>query len=370
MGKIWGAGQQSARPRTHLLGVVLAAVVGLVVAMSGCTVAPPVTGSATLPNGPGTISISQGPVGPTGFCLPSVFALSYVAQDTPSAFILTITASPSLCEKVNPIAAIYTMPKGATNLSNAWPQTLATTTPFTIKGPGVTTVTFHKGCLPGQFDVVTGQTPSTIYPLGPTHGPMLFPFPWAAGSAGLWYGSTDCGGGGGGCGTYTPTNLAVTPSSVAPGGTITASGTGTPGTTITISFRQPPAAPVPSGATVKVPADGKWSVPATVPSSLAPGTWQVVAGVEGCEVAATADITITGNPSGPSVLPATTIASGSGGVSDPPAAVEASTATSNGTSTGTGLAFTGSSVRLPVMISVVLLVVGALMLLERRRRHS
>lgn len=394
MGEFWGSGKRRGTRGVRAWGLVLGAGLAVLLATAGCTVAPPVQGSANLPDGPGTITVDQGPIGPKGFCLPSVFALSYVAQDTPTAFTLTITASPSMCETVNPIAVIYAMPKGATNIGNAWPQKLAATTPFTIKGPGVTTVTFHKGCLPAQFDVVYPPTPPVITPFGgPFHGPQLFPFPWAAGAAGLWYGS-QCPGGGG-CDTYTVTNLAVKPTTASPGDTITVSGNGTPGTTIAISFRQPPAAAVPSGATVKVPANGEWSLPVTVPTSLTSGTWQVVAGVEGCEVAATADITIqsgttptsststtstTSTTSStsttsttstiPSVVAGTNTGTPSGTPPLPPASVESATVTNTPVSTGASLATTGSSVRVPLVAGLLLLMAGAFLLLQRRRSHS
>lgn len=391
MGANWGIGARRTLGAARLMTVGAFALVAVALTSAGCTVNPPVTGPANLPNGTGSITIEQGPVGATGLCLPSIFGLSYVAQDTPTEFVLTITASPSMCETINPVAAIYAMPKGATDLGNAFPQKLATRTPFTISGPGVTTVTFHKGCLPAQFDVVTGDTPPVIWPGGPYHGPMLFPFPWGAGSAGLWYGS-DCGGGTG-CENYTPTNLAVTPTSVAPGGTITVSGSGTPGTTITIAFRQPPAAAVPTGVTVPVPANGQWSTPVTVPASLTPGTWQVVAGVEGCEVEVTADITVTSTqptvppttpPTNPSVPPSSSVPSEVGGATTvapttqgptgsqplPTAAVQGTTQTNSSNSAASGLAFTGSSVRLPILIGIALLVLGTLLVLQRRRRHS
>jgi len=371
---------------------VLCAGIALLLASTACTVEPPIGGSADLPDGTGSISIDQGPIGSTGFCLPSVFALSYVAQDTPTAFILTITASPSLCETVNPIAAIYAMPEGATNILNAWPQKLAARTPFTITGPGVTTVTFHKGCLPAQFDVLTGETPPVInFWGGPFHGPMLFPWPWTEGSAGLWFGS-DCGGTGDNCEDYTPTNLSVEPSSVAAGGSITVAGSGTPGTTIEILLQKPPASPVATGASIVVGPDGHWSVPVTVPDDLDAGTWQVVARVKGCDTQATADLTVTDDDGAVEPTPEPEVPTppqadnGQGGSAPtdalaasstqplPVVAVESANVTNSSPTSSSaqpaGLAFTGSTVRLPVLIGLALLVAGALLLLKQRRRRS
>lgn len=380
------------KQRTAIGAAALVAM--LVTLLFGALSSPAGAEDGGLPDGTGTISIEQGPIGPTGFCLPSVFALSYVRQDTPTAFILTITASPSLCEPVDAVAAIYAMPIGSSSNFDAWPQTLATRTPFTIAGPGTTTITFTKGCLPAQFDVIAGdKTPPKIDPWGgPFHGPLLFWWPYNIEATPQWFGG-ECGGTGPGCDDYTPTNLAVEPSSVAPGDTITVSGNGYPGTEVVISFQQPPGAPVPTGVTVTVPEDGKWSVEVTVPEDLEPGKWQVVAGVEDCEDAATADITVT-NPetqsstttttTTSSTVPAevggsttssttptsvsgatTTPPSSSGSAPLPPASVAGTSATNSG---GAGLAYTGSSVRVPVLIGIGLLVAGTLLVLQRRRR--
>jgi len=365
----------------------IAAVLAMVLTVLSAALGAPagaVEETGDYPDGPGSISIEQGPIGQTGFCLPSVFALSYSAQNTPTAFILTITASPSLCESVDGIAAIYAMPNGASSNFNAWPQTLATKTPFTIQGPGTTTITFTKGCLPAQFDTLAGgsETPPKIDPWGgPFHGPMLFPWPYNIDSAFQWFGG-DCSGTG--CESYTPTNLAIEPTSVAPGDKITVSGNGVAGTTIVISFRQPPGAPIPTGVTVVVPEDGKWSVEVTVPQDMEPGEWEVVAGVEDCDVATTADITVVPTPPveppvppvEPPVTPQppTDVAPAAAAVASatttplPAAAVAGTSTTNSAAAAGAGLAYTGSSVRVPVLIGIVLLVAGTLLVLQRRRR--
>lgn len=334
-------------------------------------------GAEDLPNGPGTISVQQSPVGPTGFCLPPFLALTHSVSQTPTTFTVTITASPSLCQPVSASAVIYAMPTDG----SAWPQRLAVKQDITIPGPGTTTVTFNKGCLPAQYDIVTGATPPVISPLGEWHGPLLFPF---ALETSLQFFGGDCTGDN--CETYTPTNVTVEPSSVAPGGTVTVAGNGTPGTTIEILLQQPPAAAVPTGATVLVPPSGSWSVPVTVPEGLTPGEWQVVAKVEGCQTQTTANLVITGG--GQTTTTTTTTTSppngAAGGDDDgavlgasetaplPSAAVAGASVTQGSSSPGAasaaGLAFTGSSIRLPVVAGIALVVAGTLLVLRRRRQ--
>jgi hypothetical protein len=344
-----------------------------------------------LPDGPGTITIDQSPVGPTGFCLPPFLSLTHSVAQTPTTFTLTITASPSLCEPVAASAVIYKMPTDGT----AWPQQLALKQNFTINGPGTTTVTFHKGCLPAQFDVLTGATPPVISPTGEWHGPLLFPFDV---NSSLQFFGGNCTGGN--CETYTPKNVTVTPSSVAPGGTVTVAGNGTPGTKIEILLQQPPATAVPTGVTVVVPPSGAWSAPITVPANLSPGSWQVIAKVDGCQTQTSANLTVTGAATGEgsttSSTTSSTVAPGNtppsqpgavagNSVTNPPASAaplpEAAVAgesiskssgsvSASGNTQAAGLAFTGSSVRLPVLVGVGLLVAGVLILLQRRRRSA
>ena len=77
-----------------------------------------------------------------------------------------------LCTPIEATAAIYGMPGNG----EAWPQTLIETLDFTLQEAGVTLVTFTKTCDPVQFDVIVGDTPPVIAPLGEWHGPLLFPF--------------------------------------------------------------------------------------------------------------------------------------------------------------------------------------------------
>jgi LPXTG-motif cell wall-anchored protein len=103
--------------------------------------------------------------------IPATALVNYVGSDE-EAFTLTIVAEAPLCSPIEATAAIYGMPgKG-----EAWPQNLVETLDFTIAAAGEYVVTFTKTCDPVQFDVLTGDTPPVIAPLGEWHGPLLFPF--------------------------------------------------------------------------------------------------------------------------------------------------------------------------------------------------
>jgi hypothetical protein len=107
-----------------------------------------------------------------GACLPSILSLTNKVSSSETEFILTVIASAPLCEPVRATAAVYAMPANGV----AWPQTLVEATPFTIFEAGTTVITFYKANACVQFDVITGYAPQTISPLGPWHGPLLFPF--------------------------------------------------------------------------------------------------------------------------------------------------------------------------------------------------
>ena len=104
-------------------------------------------------------------------CLPSILSLSNKVSSSETEFVLTVIASAPLCEPIRATAAVYAMPSNGV----AWPQTLVEATPFTIFEAGTTVITFHKSNTCVQFDVITGYAPQTISPLGPWHGPLLFP---------------------------------------------------------------------------------------------------------------------------------------------------------------------------------------------------
>lgn len=107
-----------------------------------------------------------------GVCLPSLLSLSNKVSSSETEFVLTVIASAPLCEPIRATAAVYSMPANGV----AWPQTLLEAAPFTIFEAGTTVITFHKANACVQFDVITGYAPEVISPLGPWHGPLLFPF--------------------------------------------------------------------------------------------------------------------------------------------------------------------------------------------------
>lgn len=109
----------------------------------------------------------------SGLCTtPALGGLTRNTYSDDDVFQLTIRNEAPLCEPVEAKAAIYRLPGGG----EEWPQTLVEVKEFTIDEAGTTDVFFEKdgGCL--QFDVLTGETPEEIAPLGEWHGPLLFPF--------------------------------------------------------------------------------------------------------------------------------------------------------------------------------------------------
>lgn len=121
-----------------------------------------------------TVSYEAGP-GSTE-CLPPREAATGSVNDDGKAFTLTINAKAPMCEPLT--AVVYAMPD---NPFYPWPQTKVEAQTFDVE-PGITTVSFAKGCSSLQFDVVSGRTPDRIQPnTGPMHGPLLFEwFPWSA----------------------------------------------------------------------------------------------------------------------------------------------------------------------------------------------
>ena len=109
----------------------------------------------------------QGPCSP----VPATALINNVGSDD-EPFTLRIIAQDPLCSPIKATAAIYGMPGNG----EAWPQNLVETLDFTIAEAGEYEVTFTKTCDPVQFDVITGDTPPVIAPLGEWHGPLLFPF--------------------------------------------------------------------------------------------------------------------------------------------------------------------------------------------------
>jgi hypothetical protein len=184
------------------------------------------------------ISVTQRPstidLGP---CRPGITALTYETIDRQDSFTLRIVAATEPCSPLAAVAAAYRMPDGFA----AWPQTLAERRDLLIDAAGVTEVRFAKGCVPLQFDVVTGATPDTIAPWAQWHGPLLFP--GDVRTARQHRPSANCG-----APTTTTTvapSTTATPSTTAPTPTLPTSTTAPVSpTTVTIA---------PSGATTSVP---------------------------------------------------------------------------------------------------------------------
>lgn len=149
-----------------------ALALALAVLAAAALLALPATAAAQDLDQPSSVDVEFTPSGEDAPCRDPFFALSNTVSDTPEAFVLRITVAAPLCYPLEVAAAIYEMPGDGA----AWPQTLAERLDFTISEPGVWVVTFTKGCGAAQFDVLTGDTPETISPTGPYHGPLLFPF--------------------------------------------------------------------------------------------------------------------------------------------------------------------------------------------------
>ena len=90
--------------------------------------------------------------------------------DSADTFSLVVHVGAPLCTPIEVRAAVYAMPDDGT----VWPQTLVEAVPFELQAQGTVTITFQKRCENVQFDVVEGDTPDTIAPTGPWHGPLLF----------------------------------------------------------------------------------------------------------------------------------------------------------------------------------------------------
>ena len=366
-------------------------------ALVGALIGAPAQAQERPPDGPGSIEIIQTPSGGGGLCLPPALALRQSTRNDATTFRLIIRVVAPLCSRVNAVAAIYRMPGNGV----AWPQTLVSTLPFTLREPGTTEVIFTKGCDPVQFDVITGATPPTISPLGPFHGPLLFPFDLSTSLQ--WWGcgptpttsttstttSSTTTTIDDNCEDYTPGNVTVSPTVATPGDTLTVTGTGTPGTSIQVLLRPPPGTdPSALSAAVRaagfialsdpvtVAPDGTWSATVFIPTDGQVGTWIVSAQAVDCDIEVTTEVEVTGNT--PDVTPTTLIppvVAGESVARDLPGeALSDGTEASGGASgAGTevaGLAFTGSSTHIPVAAGIVMLAIGGLLLLSSRRRDT
>jgi hypothetical protein len=121
------------------------------------------------------ITITQQPLQVGGLCNPAAQAsLTYTTKSDAEVFQLVITSHTNPCSPIHAAAVAYAMPPGASPAGGQWPQTLLERKDFTISQASITTVTFDKECAAIQFDVITGESPQTISPTGPWHGPLLF----------------------------------------------------------------------------------------------------------------------------------------------------------------------------------------------------
>jgi len=133
------------------------------------------------------VSIVQNANESSGPCVPSWLSLANEIDANDETFTLRVIAAASPCSPIEASAVIYRMPGNGI----AWPQHLLEVQPFTISTAGVTEITFRRSCVATQFDVVTGDTPATISPFGPHHGPLLFPFDLRT-SQQSWGGGSSC----------------------------------------------------------------------------------------------------------------------------------------------------------------------------------
>ena len=123
----------------------------------------------------GIITITQAPLPFDGQCNPLAQAqLTYTTTSDADVFRIVITSATKPCNPIAAAAVAYAMPKGASPAGGQWPQTLVERQDFTIAEASTTTITFAKECDAVQFDVITGESPQTISPTGPWHGPLLF----------------------------------------------------------------------------------------------------------------------------------------------------------------------------------------------------
>jgi hypothetical protein len=128
------------------------------------------------PEVPSRIKITQTPSGKDVPCVPKELGLRYTTFNDDQIFRLTIINDAPLCEPLLAKAVVYVMPDDG----EQWPQTLEEVVEFTMLEAGRTEVEFTKDaaeeCNALQFDVLTGDTPRVIAPLGEWHGPLLFTF--------------------------------------------------------------------------------------------------------------------------------------------------------------------------------------------------
>jgi LPXTG-motif cell wall-anchored protein len=128
------------------------------------------------PEVPSRIKIIQTPSGNDVPCVPREQNLTYTTFNDDQIFRLSVFNEAPLCEPLLVKAVVYVMPDNG----EQWPQTLEEVVEFTLFEAGQTDIEFTKDaaeeCNALQFDVLTGDTPREIAPLGAWHGPLLFTF--------------------------------------------------------------------------------------------------------------------------------------------------------------------------------------------------
>ena len=268
----------------------------------------------------------------------------------------------------------------------AWPQTFVTSRGFSLQEPGVTEIVFTRGCEPVQFDVVVGDTPTTISPDGHLARPSAVPsrHQHVAAMVGLWADSddddehhNDIGSAHDvldNCEDYTPTSISASPSVVAPGQVVTVAGTGTPGTSVQAVLRSRSGSVAALSNSAVVDPAGTWSTALTVPIDATPGAWSIAAYAAGCDAEVTTDVTVRSGSDGPTTSPSTeppVVAGETVSNELPPQAVVLGRAeardVANGRGATAGLAFTGAGARLPVIMAITMIAAGGLLLLRQRQ---
>lgn len=186
------------------------------------------------------------------------------------------------------------------------------------------------------------------------------------------------------------------PSSFTKGSPVTISGTAVPGATVVLTLKGPGISDVPLGSGT-AGEDGAFSITVTLPSDLAPGTYQIVAAAAECPQPMTVTITVTG-PGGTTTttsVTTTTVAGGSATTTTEKGAGGTVTTTSLASvqadvgsevlgateSRATGgslafsddkpLAFTGGEARPFIVAAIAAVALGALLVgLARRRARA
>jgi hypothetical protein len=131
--------------------------------------------------------------------------MTWSRQSTDTTFEIVVTLERPLCDRLEAAAVIYLMPEDG----SLWPQTLSEEVDITFLEAGVTTIVWEKFCVPAQFDLLEPPAPEVINvpPIGPFHGPLVFPPTNIGGNNGS---ATQYLGGGPSCDTTTSTTTTTT----------------------------------------------------------------------------------------------------------------------------------------------------------------